>query len=221
MNVEVLNRPDTPKGQDLSILIADKHLLVAESIGCILSEKLNCSAKGVDSLAAARAAAEEDHYDMIFYDSALPDDGGIESIQSLVSDFPDSAVVLFTKCSDLDFLSAALKVGLRGYLPKSMSLNSLMPTVDLLKSGEIYIPIQTMKEMQQRAVSDPTPKRRLCDRDVTLLRLIETGMSNKEIGGRIGSNENRVKMLLRTLYHKIGANNRVHALNIAKELGEI
>lgn len=193
---------------------------MAESICGFINEKLHCCAKGVDSLSDALEAGDRDHYDFLFYDCTLTGCFGIRGFQHLTSKFPDTAVVLFSHSVDHQFLASALDLGLRGYLPKSMPLKSLVPTIELLKSGEVFVPAQTMAQILKGSAEDRVSDTLLTSKEVNLLCLIEDGLSNKQIGGKMGVTENTVKMKLRTLYQKIGANNRMAALKIAKDLGE-
>lgn len=206
---------------DLAVLVADGQRLMAESIGALLEQSLPCKAKAVISLDAALQAARDRHYDIILYDTDLPGAKGLESIQRLAQDFPDSSLVLFSDDVDEEFLANALKAGLRGYLPKSMPLRSLAPTINLLKSGEIYIPAQKIRELQSRPAAARPSKSALTDHERDLLRLIRAGMTNKEIAIQLDSNENRIKMALRSLFQKIGARNRVHALSLARAQGQL
>lgn len=209
------------KAPDFAVLVADQHLILAETVCAVLTEKSRCSAKGVNSLSAAFAAASEQAFDLLLYDCGLPGCWGLEALERLVSGFPDTGVVLFGECEDHAFLFSALKIGLRGYVPKSMPLLSFLTTVDLLKAGEVFVPARTIRAMNDRSGSGPARLRVLNDLECRLLGMIDAGLSNKEIGQSLGNSENQIKMKLRTLFSKVGANNRIHAVRIARNLGEV
>ena len=213
--------PEGNTGPVFSVLIADPHLVVAETICAILIEKRDCTAKGVDSLEAAIAASAQQSYDLFLYDWSLAGCYGLDRLKHIVAAFPDTAVVLFGTCGDPVFLTSAMKSGLRGYVPKSLPLNRFLPTVDLLMAGELFLPSEMVRTMGLLGSPVPVKTGMLKDIDRRILGMIDAGLSNSEIGLELATSENQIKMKLRTLYSKIGANNRIHAVRIARELGEL
>ncbi|MCG8347707.1 MAG: LuxR C-terminal-related transcriptional regulator [Chloroflexales bacterium] len=59
----------------------------------------------------------------------------------------------------------------------------------------------------------------LSEREMTVLRLIATGLRNAEIANRLTVSENTVKAHIKNIYRKLGVNDRVQANNRARELG--
>jgi DNA-binding CsgD family transcriptional regulator len=72
--------------------------------------------------------------------------------------------------------------------------------------------------------SDTRPENRstdLTDREAQALRGIAAGRSNAEIGRDLGLSEDTVKTYVRSLFRKLGARNRFHAVALAYEGGRL
>ncbi len=215
-----LNVAVAPKAtEEFCVLIADENLLVAEALVSSLGQFAKWRVIGVDDLEDVHRILAERHVDLILYGVGLRNCRGLESIAGLIQRATDSAVVLFTNAVDYDLIEAALKLGAHGVVRKNISLQSLMRTIDLLESGERYVPADVFTAFNNRPATASTLPGRLTPKEIEILKLIDSGLSNKAIGHEIGSNENYVKMFLRRLYPKMGARNRVHAVKLGKSLG--
>ena len=102
-----------------------------------------------------------------------------------------------------------MELGAHGFLPKTLAPAELVDAVDILMSGEIYLP--------EDALSDMTHG--LTPREVEVVRGIAGGKSNKEIARDLGVQEVTVKLHVKTLSRKLGARNRTHAAMLARDLG--
>lgn len=206
---------------ELWVLFADPHLATAQSMSHFLSSNGNFRTKGVDTLEAAIEANCLERFDFLLYDNGLQGCLGLENLELILSAFPETTVVLFGICTDLEFLTEALKLGLKGYIPKSIALNSLIPTLDFLKAGEVFVPSEIWQKMLRTQYPVSGREGLLDCKEQQLLKFVQEGLRNKQIGDRTGETENAVKMRLRLVYRKLGVNSRIQAIRIAQELGEI
>ncbi len=214
--IESEQRPAARTTPQYSILIADPHIIVAELFCTLLGRESACTADAVDSMTGLFAAARAQHYDMILLDCTLLDYRGMSSIRELVAEFPMDRLVLFADCEDYGLLAEAFKAGLHSHVPKMLSKKSLLATIELIKAGESFIPALEMPKLLHLRREAPDSKGGFSAEHIELLSMIDAGLSNKDIGRRLGTTETRVKAKLRVLYGQIGARNRVHAVHIAK-----
>lgn len=70
-------------------------------------------------------------------------------------------------------------------------------------------------------VSEAIGKPRLTDREIDIIELVSAGLSNKEIGNKLGLSEKTVKNRLAGIFEKLNASDRTHAVVIALERGFI
>ena len=125
-------------------------------------------------------------------------------------------MVLFTGSVDSRFLSDCVSLGVRGYIPKDMPLRSLDSALQLIQSGQTFIPLKP--EANGAPTASSKDRENLTDRELHILRLAADGMTNKEIARDLSVTDVTVKMHMRNLCRKLGARNRAHAAIISREL---
>lgn len=205
--------PNTPK---TSILIADDHVFLAESVAAALeAPSRGYKTKIAATFEQARAALDQgDTFDLVMLDLKMPGMLGLKSIRDIIALASPGQVVLLSGNADLALVRAAVDCGARGLIPKTLSLKSLISVVDLVLSGQIFIPAEDMGEVKTISGAGQF---QLSEREISILRLASEGRINKEIGSAIGATEVGVKMHMRSICRKLNARNRAHAVTISKE----
>jgi two-component system, NarL family, nitrate/nitrite response regulator NarL len=123
---------------------------------------------------------------------------------------------------DPDTMRSALQAGASGFLPKTMRGTTMLRPLQLILSGERYIPEAAVTEA--RAVARPTSRGdrglpSLSHREREVLRLIVEGLSNKQIGQGLEIEVVTVAVHLRSIYRKLNVKSRTQAVRRALELG--
>lgn len=196
------------------ILVADDHNLLAEAISTMLSTREGFEAFTTDSLAGAMAIiADRGDIDLILLDVKMPGMDGLSSIKEVVEKAGSAKVVLFTGLVDLNFVHAAVAEGCRGLIPKSMPLKSLNSVIDVILSGQVFMPSQIKATDSLVGVTNHN----LTENELCVLRLAADGLTNKEVARSMVSSEVTVKMHMRSLCKKLNARNRAHAAVISRE----
>jgi FixJ family two-component response regulator len=85
-----------------------------------------------------------------------------------------------------------IETGARGYVPKSISLNSLSNIIRLLASGQVFLPADISLGRKRPGASEAA--RSITDREVLTLQLVAEGKTNKEIAYALDATEMTVKM---------------------------
>ena len=167
-----------------TVLIADDHPLVAEGIISLLRSEFNilgsCS-NGRDLL----VKAERLQPDLITIDIGMPGLNGLEAATRLKKSCPDSTLVCVTQQNDLEYLLAALRAGIMGFVSKQDVTAELVTALRTVLQGRLYITpslrnaynnLVRVNSDKLRANSSPlTPRQR------EVLQLIAEGKSTKEI----------------------------------------
>jgi two-component system nitrate/nitrite response regulator NarP len=107
-------------------------------------------------------------------------------------------------------------LGVRGLIPKTMPLQSLVSVLRLIESGQMFVPADTMDDKQGAGDRD-----KLSDVELHVLRLAAAGLTNKHIANDMNQSETTIKMHMRTICKKLGARNRAHAAVIGRDMSII
>lgn len=203
----------------MKVLIADDHKLLAEAVGSMLTAQGGFDVVTVENYHQALAQLDQDpDVDIVLLDLKMPGMVGLDSVRSIVEKARSGKVVLFTGLVDRHFLNSSLELGVKGLIPKTMPLQSLNSVIQLIMSGQIFVPMNDVinnSEQQSGTGSD------LNEKELFVLRLAADGMTNKEIARDMSCTEVTVKMRMRSICKKLGARNRAHAAMISRELSII
>jgi DNA-binding NarL/FixJ family response regulator len=115
--------------------------------------------------------------------------------------------------------SAALRLGASGIFLKHNSPGTLAKAIRLIMGGEIWVDPKVIQLMADR-VDQPEEERVspfLTEREQQVLRGIFEGLTNKEIGARLGVTEGAIKATLQQLFQKTGVRTRSQLVRIAIE----
>lgn len=196
------------------ILIADDHNLLSEAIASMLGLQPDYETQTTDSFQGVlNKLAEQEDFAVILLDLKMPGMVGLDSVRAVVKKAGEAKVVLFTGMVDQHMLRSALELGVRGLIPKTMPLQSLNSVIQVILSGQIFVPM----DMTQATVPSSGTGQDLSNRELFVLRRAADGLTNKEIARDMDATEETVKMHMRSICKKLGARNRAHAAMISRE----
>ena len=215
----------TMGGEMLEILVADDHKLLREGLKPFLRELGNdvsiLEAADFGETIAAAAAARE--LQLILLDLSMPGMNGMRGVEALHGEHPDVPLVILSGDSRRETVLSAVQAGASGFISKTVSGVAMVNALRLVLSGETYLPSSAIADEDYGADSGngrpPSPLTGLSPRDREILALVVEGLTNKEIGRRIGLQEVTIKAHLRSLYRRIGAANRAQAVRISLQNG--
>jgi two-component system, NarL family, nitrate/nitrite response regulator NarL len=213
-----LSESDIQSGHKTTrILLADDHKLVAEAVGSLLTGTGQFSVDTAETcVEALRLLSENTTYDIVMLDLRMPGLMGMDDIRKVVKQAGAGYVVLFSANADRHTLKRAMEVGVRGLIPKTMPIQSLVSVLRLIESGEIFVPA-AVGEVQ----SPDNARLKLSDIELYVLRFAANGMTNKQIASDMDQSETIIKMHMRSICRKLGARNRAHAAVIGRDLAII
>lgn len=153
--------------------------------------------------------------DLLVVDPAMRGMGGFPGLTTLRRQFPALAcAVLSTQC-DRQRIVEAMRLGLRGYIPKQMSAAALASALRLVLVGEKFLPAGLIEAALAEAAPAPAAPSsldaRLTPREAAVLALIREGLTNKLIARRLGLSEVTVKSHLYNLFRKLKVRSRLEA----------
>lgn len=205
----------------IRILIVDDHPLFLDGLVATISadDELDVVATGVDAASAVRGAREHQP-DLALLDVAMPG-GGIEAARLIGTTSPTTRVVMLTSSENEDDLLAAMEAGARGYVLKGVAGRELRIILKSVHRGEVYVApglaYAMIKGLSRPRVADPLAE--LTTREREVLELVAAGLSNAEIGGRLGLAEKTVKHYMTAILGKLEVGSRVEAALLAYKAG--
>jgi two-component system, NarL family, response regulator len=154
--------------------------------------------------------------DVTLMDLQMPEMNGVDVMIAICGEFPAARlIVLTTYTGDVQVLRA-LKAGARAYLLKGLLRKELLETIRLVHAGQKRIPHKVASELAEHDTDDA-----LSSREIEVLKLISGGNANKEIAARLSITEETVKGHVKSIFAKLGANDRTHAVTIGLKRGII
>ncbi len=201
----------------ISILLADDHDLVRDAVGQVLGARDTFRVSLTDSYSnMIRLIEEKGPYAVVLMDVSMPGVAGIDSVAAAVRLNEAGAIVIFSGNVGQNFVKEALGVGARGFIPKTLPLKSLATAIELVASGQVFVP---MAEYGGAAAAGDGQQARLSPQELRVLQGVACGKTNKEIAWTMSLSEVTVKMHMRSVCTKLRANNRTHAAMIARQSG--
>ncbi|TMK41206.1 MAG: response regulator transcription factor [Actinobacteria bacterium] len=157
--------------------------------------------------------------DVAVVDIRLPDGSGTDLARRVLELQPGLGVVLYTGDEDTELLFEGLDSGARGYALKAGSLDELRMAIQQVADGGTYVD----PRLDRMLLSPPATSRvsQLSPREREIMHLMAEGLTAEQISGEITISIETVRTHVRNAIRKLQARNRVHAIAIALERGEI
>ncbi|MFF9119179.1 response regulator [Streptomyces massasporeus] len=215
----------------LRAVIADDQALVRTGFKMILAaDGIEVTAEATDG-AEAVAAVRRTRPDVVLMDIRMPEMDGIEATRRIIGDagLAETRVIILTTY-DLDhYVYAALTAGASGFLLKDVTPEHLVSALHLVRTGgALLAPTITRRLIERFAPHDEpqtiAPHRDLSGltpRELEVLRLLATGLSNAELASRLFLSPTTVKSHVGRILSKLDLRDRVQAVVFAYETGLI
>jgi DNA-binding NarL/FixJ family response regulator len=150
---------------------------------------------------------------------------GVQATRQLMTDLPDTGVIILTMHRQDQYVFEAIKAGARAYMLKDTDSEDLLQAIRTVASGEAVltsaIALRMIEEFR-RQQNDPSGAdgiTQLTEREQDILRLVAQGMDNNEISDRLGLSEKTVRNRMTVIFEKLHVNNRVQAALYALRRG--
>jgi DNA-binding NarL/FixJ family response regulator len=168
--------------------------------------------------------------DVILMDLRMPVLGGVEATRRILATTPSARVIVLTTFEEDEEIFDAMRAGALGYLLKACSAEKLCEAIRAAAKGtsvlEPSVAARMMAELNRLTAKEgkrPVPQTPdpLSERELSVLKLLADGCSNKEIGSRLNITEGTVKNHMTNVLGKLGALDRTQAALRAREMGLI
>jgi DNA-binding NarL/FixJ family response regulator len=175
------------------------------------------------ALSEVLSLVESEPPDVVLVDVSPDEEQDLSLLRALAAlSRPPPAVILVSALGPATLLTV-LELGVRGVLLKEMDPRLFVECVRKVHRGERWVErhseAQALEWMVRREATLREISRELTHRELEIVELLVTGLSNKEIGARLGISHTTVKVHLRNVFRKLGIDSRVALLRWARERG--
>ena len=191
----------------IRLLIVDDHPAFRAGLVALLADQpdMRVVAQGGDGREAVELYRREKP-DVVLMDLRLPVLSGVEAILAIRQEHPEARVIVVTTFDSDEDIYRAIQSGAKSYLMKDMSKAEIVGMIRAVHAGKERLPTVIADRLAER-------RRRpeLTLREVEVLQLLVKGRSNKEIASDLSIAEDTVKSHLKTLFTKLGVQDRTAA----------
>ncbi|HSL65409.1 MAG TPA: response regulator transcription factor [Gaiellaceae bacterium] len=196
----------------MRVLVADDHRLMLAAVRRALSrsDAVEVVAE-VDDATKVVPTIGEVRPDVVLLDIRMPQLDGLTCLERVKRLHPDVEVVILSTFAGDDHLDAARERGAAGYIVKTVDpLELPAMIVDAVSSPDYRV---FRPDLPEADLGDDGEI--LSERELTILRAVARGLTNKDIGRELWVSEQTVKFHLRNIYRKLGLSSRTEAARYA------
>lgn len=198
-----------------SVLLVDDHAIWRGGVRSMLEdtefEVVGEAGSGKEALEIARKVQPR----LVLLDIRMAGGEGLDTLLALKREFPSTSVIMLTTYDNPTYMARAVAGGAAGYLLKGIDREEMLSALRAVANGETLLTRQDFVH-SLRAVSDTAAGSEhliepLTEREREVLRLLATGLSNKEIAAILFIAESTVKTHVEHIIAKLGVSDRVQA----------
>ncbi|MCA8884480.1 MAG: response regulator transcription factor [Rhodobacteraceae bacterium] len=205
-------------------MIVDDHPLFCDALSIVLTSVAGiATVQTADSLSEAIKALDGGaRPDVLLLDLNLPDVNGLDGLMRLRSRQPDLPILVVSSMSDNRMISATLRAGAQGFVPKHSQRDVFRRAFEAIWSGQNFLPdgfIDPSSPDGEDAAIDEAVARlaSLTRQQARILRLICDGKLNKQIAFDLSIAETTVKAHVTAIMRKLGVQSRTQAVLVAQQ----
>jgi DNA-binding NarL/FixJ family response regulator len=200
----------------LRVLLADDHKLVLEAVQRQLEQSEDFTVVATTNSGARIADLVARHHpDMVLLDLHMPEVDGLQALDQIRARDKDIKVVMLSASNEPTTIQSALSRGANGFILKSVNPVDLPSALRQIHEGTVF----HAGMVGAAPAASAADAAGLTEREVTLVRALARGLSNKEISKELWITEQTVKFHLSNIYRKLEVANRTGAVRWAHAHG--
>jgi DNA-binding NarL/FixJ family response regulator len=214
------SRDTTPNQEIIRVVIIDDHPVVHDGVAAALALTADIRVvDAADSVERALQALPRSRPDVILLDVRLHGADGLSAIGTLLAARPEARIVVFSAYDLDDYVFGAIKAGAKGYVLKGAPGSELAAAVRRVHAGESYVSPTLSAKLVGHMEPRSRGSRTLTPRELMVLRLMVSGLSNRDIAAALAISERTVKFHVTAILNRLGADNRTQAVSLAVRRG--
>ena len=206
------------KNAPIRIMVVDDHVILRQGIGVLLNQEEGFEVVGeAENEKVALSLNRDLKPDIVLVDIALDHSNGMDIAKQLTRNVPGTRVVLYAGSDDEKLLFEAVRIGVHGYLQKTLSIDDLRRALRAVHCGERVLGesqavTQMVIEFRRLAKEQNRLNWGLSGTEIECLQFASQGWTNKEIGKQLFWSEVQVKRKMQDIYRKLQVTDRAQAV---------
>lgn len=208
----------------IRVFLADDHTVLREATAELVDHQADMQVVGQAGTGDETVArVNELRPDVVVIDAAMPRMNGIDATRLIVSECPETRVLVLSAHEDQAHVIPMLEAGATGYLPKTASLNELLEAIRSTCQGVSVLPPEIASVVVQHLSADSTQETQppITAREAEVLRLVAKGLTNAQIAHNMHLSKRTVEAHLTHIYNKLDVVSRTEAVLVALKKGWI
>ncbi|MEP6881877.1 MAG: response regulator transcription factor [Dokdonella sp.] len=199
------------------MLIADDHPVMRDGLRAAIEQEADMevvgeAADGGEAIALFRQL----HPQVTLLDLQMPRVDGLEAITTIRAEFPQATIVVFTTYPGDARVARAMTLGATSYLLKTARRNEILEAVRGAARGRHVVAAELAHDVAVHRGAET-----LTVRELSVLRLVAEGKSNRAIAAHLCVSEDTIKSRMKSIMVKLRAQDRTHAVTLALRRGFI
>jgi DNA-binding NarL/FixJ family response regulator len=209
----------------ISVLLVDDHPVVREGLRSMLADTATEVVGEAGTAGEGIRLAVEVAPDVVLLDMALPDLDGLTAVKRIKQVRPETVILVLTMHDDPTLVRGAVQAGASGFLLKGANRRELLSAVRAVRDGEAVLDPALLRSLANAmpdgtpATSNPGATQPLTPIEHDVLRLIASGLTNREIAGRMRWSVATVKKYVQRVLAKLEVSDRTQAAVLAVRRG--
>jgi DNA-binding NarL/FixJ family response regulator len=199
----------------VSVMLVDDHAIWRGGVRSMLEdtefEVVGEAASGHEALVVARQANPR----LVLLDIRMAGGDGLDALVALKQEFPRMAIVMLTTYDNPTYMARAVAGGAAGYLLKGVEYAEMLVTLRAVVQGDILLSAQelvrALRGVSEAAIGSEDLVVPLTEREEEVLRLLSTGLSNRDMASLLFIAESTIKTHVEHILGKLGVSDRVQA----------
>ncbi len=213
-----------------TVLIVDDHPLFREGIKSLLARRSGFEVIGeAGSGSEGLRAAKKLRPDLVMMDISLPDQNGIEVTRKIRNLLPDTAVVVLSVHTKIDYITEAFRQGATGYVVKESATEKLLECLEAVSRGEYFIDSSLSHKVIRSLLESDEREKKITDagyntltpREQQVMRLIAEGHSTKQIARELYISPKTIENHRSNIMGKLELHSTMEIVRYAARLGLI
>ncbi|CZV47469.1 fimbria biosynthesis transcriptional regulator FimZ [Enterobacter hormaechei] len=201
-----------------SVIIMDEHPIVRMSIEVLLQKNKNIQVKLKSGDSHEVLDCIRNHpIDLVILDIEMTGTDGFVLLKRIRNLNKDIKVLFLSSKSEAFYAGRAIRAGANGFVSKRKDLGEIYNAVEMILTGYSFFPSETLSFINHlgsrtgAAVNMP-----LSNREVTVLRYLANGLSNKEIADQLLLSNKTISAHKSNIFSKLGVQSIVELIDYAK-----
>ena len=204
----------------IRVAIVDDHPIVHDGVAAALNRTPDVRlVDAAESVEAAIAALPKSNPDVILLDVRLHGADGLSSIATLLAARPAARIIVFSAYDLDEYVFGAMRSGAKGYVLKGTAGTELVAAIRRVHAGDSYVSPTLSARLVEQLQPRTRGSRTLTARELMVLRLVASGLSNRDIAAALSITERTVKFHVTAILNRLGADNRTQAVALAVRRG--